>query len=600
MNQILIKSLCWTFVHSLWQGLAIAVLASLIIMFTRKSSSVKRYNLLLLAGVLFLATTAATFYNEVNKNIPVTHHHEPSLAIGQGSPVLVIQNHDFQQQRRSVLQSVAGFLTNNSQVIMLCWFLIFMFKLTSFSRSLFFIGSIRRVKPTGEMAYWQQQVNGLCTRLNIRKHVRMVETKRVHVPSVVGYFKPVIFVPVGFLANIGAAEAEAILLHELAHIVRKDYVVHLIQHVVETVFFFNPAVMWLSSLINTERENCCDDFAVAVTGNKVEYVRALVATGSFSLEHTNLALAFGKQKEHLLDRSKRILTNSNKTLNTMEKTIITTCILLTTGVLFAFSGVNHVDSVSPVSKVDAVDEVSVLDSLDPLAPLAPLSAVDIVLPDSSKNKKQITEKETKEALEKQMQEMEKAMEEMNKAMKELENAQVNMENIDWSKLEAEMKQAENEMKKTDWAKMEIELQKAEEEMKKINWDDINEQMRLAELEMAKVDWKSIEDEMKQAEIEMKNAQAEMEKARIEMKHAEKEMKKFEVLKNKILTDLKNDMHSDDIGSFKLDSEEFIVNGQKQDAQMHSRYSKKYLEKGHSIYYNYTYKGNTITGSGIEK
>jgi hypothetical protein len=90
--------------------------------------------------------------------------------------------------------------------------------------------------------------------------------------------------------------------------------------------------------------------------------------------------------------------------------------------------------------------------------------------------------------------------------------------------------------------------------------------------------KQAEVEMKSAELEMRNAQIEMEKAKLEMKIAKKDLKKFEIIREKMIVDLQKDLKTNDIGSFKLDAKELIVNGQKQDEAMRKRYAKKYLDK----------------------
>ena len=103
-------------------------------------------------------------------------------------------------------------------------------------------------------------------------------------PVVIGYLRPVILVPVGMLAGMPAAQVEAILLHELAHVRRRDYLANLLQTVGEGFLFYHPAIWWISSVIRSERENCCDDLVVEASGDAREYAAALAA-----LEHTRLA-----------------------------------------------------------------------------------------------------------------------------------------------------------------------------------------------------------------------------------------------------------------------------------------------------------------------
>jgi beta-lactamase regulating signal transducer with metallopeptidase domain len=124
-------------------------------------------------------------------------------------------------------------------------------------------------------AYWQRRLVSLSERMNLTTPLRLLESKRVDVPMVVGWLRPVVIMPVTALTGLSAQQLETILAHELAHIRRNDYLVNLLQGVVETLLFYHPAVWWLSRRIRIERENCCDDLAVAVCGNPVLYARAL-------------------------------------------------------------------------------------------------------------------------------------------------------------------------------------------------------------------------------------------------------------------------------------------------------------------------------------
>ena len=94
-------------------------------------------------------------------------------------------------------------------------------------------------------------------------------------PTVIGWLKPVVLLPASALAGLTPRQLEAILAHELAHIRRHDYLVNLLQTLVETLLFYHPAVWWLSRRIRVERENCCDDLAVSLCGDPVAYAAAL-------------------------------------------------------------------------------------------------------------------------------------------------------------------------------------------------------------------------------------------------------------------------------------------------------------------------------------
>ena len=110
----------------------------------------------------------------------------------------------------------------------------------------------------------------------IARPVVLLESCLADVPLVIGWLRPVIVAPIGMLAGLPADHVEAILLHELAHIRRADYLVNLVQTAVEGILFYHPAVWWVSGGVRAERENCCDDQVAAVRGIP-EYAAALLS-----------------------------------------------------------------------------------------------------------------------------------------------------------------------------------------------------------------------------------------------------------------------------------------------------------------------------------
>jgi bla regulator protein BlaR1 len=117
----------------------------------------------------------------------------------------------------------------------------------------------------------------LTRRIGIRRSVRFVESLVLHAPATIGTLRPVILIPVGALAGLDPRYLDALIFLELAHIRRQDFLINLVQTILETLFFFHPAVWWVSSQVRAERENCCDDLAVRVCGDEDGYANALVA-----------------------------------------------------------------------------------------------------------------------------------------------------------------------------------------------------------------------------------------------------------------------------------------------------------------------------------
>ncbi len=138
---------------------------------------------------------------------------------------------------------------------------------------------------------WQQMAARLSKRLHIARPIRLLESAMVEVPTVIGWIRPVVLIPASALAGMGPQQLEAILAHELAHIRRHDYLVNLLQTLVETLLFYHPAVWWLSRRIRVERENCCDDLAVSLCGDPYAYARALADLEELRADSSRLVLA---------------------------------------------------------------------------------------------------------------------------------------------------------------------------------------------------------------------------------------------------------------------------------------------------------------------
>jgi bla regulator protein blaR1 len=136
---------------------------------------------------------------------------------------------------------------------------------------------LRRRGVCAATLFWQERIDRLGARMRLSRPVTLLESCVAEVPVVIGYIRPVILMPVGLLAGLPGGQVEAILLHELAHIRRHDYLVNLMQIVVEGLVFYHPAVWWISGVIRAERENCCDDLVVATQGDALAYAAALTA-----------------------------------------------------------------------------------------------------------------------------------------------------------------------------------------------------------------------------------------------------------------------------------------------------------------------------------
>jgi GWxTD domain-containing protein len=154
---------------------------------------------------------------------------------------------------------------------------------------------------------WSRRFEALVARVGISRAVRLLESGLVNVPMVIGYLRPVVLVPMGMLAGLPADQVEAILLHELAHIWRADYLVNLLQSAIESVLFYHPAVWWISSVVRAERENCCDDFVIARETDPRAYAAALLAIEQERSGQLTGMTAVAANGGNLLRRVRRML-----------------------------------------------------------------------------------------------------------------------------------------------------------------------------------------------------------------------------------------------------------------------------------------------------
>jgi beta-lactamase regulating signal transducer with metallopeptidase domain len=151
----------------------------------------------------------------------------------------------------------------------------------------------------------RQELKRLAEVMGVRQGVRLLCSQLVAVPTLVGWVRPAILLPLSALTQLPPDQLRLLLAHELAHLSRGDHVVNLLQSLVETVLFYHPVVWWVSKQVRLEREKCCDDTALRYTQDALGYVEALAALASISASPHSLRLA--ANGGNLLDRIQRLL-----------------------------------------------------------------------------------------------------------------------------------------------------------------------------------------------------------------------------------------------------------------------------------------------------
>jgi GWxTD domain-containing protein len=261
----LAQAIGWTLAHFIWEGAVLAAVLMALLRLHREAPARRRYALacLILAAMpVAFAITLAAMWARRPASVAMPIHWAP-LAVPQ-VPISV----------PSPRLSWAAVLDRLAWLVPV-WFAGVAF---FYARGLAGWAAVRRLRRRGVCApapEWQARLDELAARMRLLRPVALLESCFTDTPVLIGYLRPVILLPLGCLTGLSAAQVECILLHELAHAVRHDYVVNLLQALVEGLLFYHPAVWWVSRVARTERENCCDDRVVELVGNARVYAATL-------------------------------------------------------------------------------------------------------------------------------------------------------------------------------------------------------------------------------------------------------------------------------------------------------------------------------------
>jgi len=329
----LIHSLGWSFFHSIWQAILIAVILLIAVSLKPKLKAASKYRLFTGGLVLFLLCNVVTFFYYFNG---LSTPAESGL-ITYGSWAQVSTQIQEAQLMQRFLQ---GFQENITTIVFLWGTGFVLFSLRIFG-GLIYIKSIKDRATEWTETHLTDKLDHFKSQLALTKPVKLLLSKSIHVPMTVGFLKPVILFPVALINQISTEELEAILAHELAHIKRYDFLINLMVSFIESIYYYHPAVWWMSNQIRQERENCCDDMAMQLCEDKLSYAKSLMKAQEFQMNTVPiLAIGFSKNNQRLLDRIKRILEVPNQKSKLMEKIAATTLFLLLITV-FAFSTENR-------------------------------------------------------------------------------------------------------------------------------------------------------------------------------------------------------------------------------------------------------------------
>ncbi len=151
-------------------------------------------------------------------------------------------------------------------------------------------------------------VRKMSMQLHITRRVQVFISEYVDTPMVIGFLKPTILMPVACVNQLSLFQLESILLHELVHIRRNDYLINIYVAASEILFFFNPFARLLLQAVKSEREHSCDDWVMQYDYNPHQYASALLLLEKSRTGYVKTGLAAtGISRRILLNRVQRIL-----------------------------------------------------------------------------------------------------------------------------------------------------------------------------------------------------------------------------------------------------------------------------------------------------
>ena len=310
----------WALVHSLWQGVAIAGVFAMLLLVTRASSPGPRYWAGLTALVAMIVLPVATAMRLVQSPSASQVTLSPAPAPDGAGPVVTESSSETPggnagsasapSDARLTWKAMVP-LIQDAAVRAMPWMVALWF-IGLLLSSLRLLGGLARTRRmtregvTAANAILEARVRALASQIDLTRAVKILESASESAPLVIGALRPVIVLPASLVTGLTPLQLDMLLVHELAHIRRNDFVINLAQTIIDTLLFYHPAARWVSKRVREERENCCDDVAIRICGGDAKaYAATLLALEEARPDSYHLAAA--ARGGSLLKRVRRLI-----------------------------------------------------------------------------------------------------------------------------------------------------------------------------------------------------------------------------------------------------------------------------------------------------
>jgi len=301
-------SLSLTLIHFIWQGVFIALVLKIALTFTSYKKPQWRYVFSSIAMVANLLLPIITFFMI----------YQPDFQ--QFNPL--INNNTFLNE---VIYSASqsndiwyGSTVEYLPYLSLSWIAVSFVLALKLSFELYNVNQLPKTGTSPANSTLEARFQQLVLQVGLKSAPRILISLKNDVPMAIGWIKPVVLIPVSMLSGLTPTQLDMLILHELAHIRRHDYLVNFIQTLVELLLFFHPSVRWVSTQMRNEREYCSDDIAVHHCGNPVAYAHTLADTASICEKrrhHSIPAMAMAASGGDLKQRVVRLVDQNHHCAN---------------------------------------------------------------------------------------------------------------------------------------------------------------------------------------------------------------------------------------------------------------------------------------------
>ncbi len=319
--QQFIKAFGWSILNSLWQSALIYGVLFIIMLSIPKLPAKHKHNLAFGAITLMFAGFAYNFINQLVQSMR-----------SQVAPINP-QNIQVYQYFNNLPQSFSSKAEQYFPIVILFYIIGILLQLFVIVKGYGQLSKLKKESLSAIPDSWKAIFEQVTAQLKIKKAIKFHLSSIVNVPLVIGYLKPVVLFPLALVNQLDNDQVEAILIHELSHIRRNDFLLNLIKTAIETLLFYNPFVWMAGRFIHIEREHACDDLVLKITGKPLNYAHALLKLELLKDKTSPAyALAATGKTQNLYQRIKRITNMKTNYLNAKQQMAA-----LTLGVACLFS-----------------------------------------------------------------------------------------------------------------------------------------------------------------------------------------------------------------------------------------------------------------------